>query len=146
MHEMVKEFLDAHESAEREEYEEEKQQTLLELGLYEKEYSLYDGEFYKIIPIDVTDEEYETIKKYIQKDKPNNDQTNDYFKKENKMALILKRLGLGSIITGVIVSVVMINLGKIPAFFSSLACTLFLGIPILAFAEIIKLLEAIKNK
>ncbi len=150
MHELVKEFLDAHESAEREKYEEEKQKTLLELGLYEREYSLYDGEFYKIIPIEVTDEEYEKIKKYLNKNnsnsEPNSDPNNHYFNKDNKIALILQILGWVSLIGGIITSVVMINVGKIAAFFGWLAGSFILGMPMLGFAEIINLLEAIKRK
>ena len=39
MNEKLKEFLDAKKEAEQKKYEEEKQKTLIELGLFEKVYS-----------------------------------------------------------------------------------------------------------
>ena len=81
MNERLQKFLKVKELLERIDYEEEKEKNLIELGLYEKVYSpdnTYSEEFsssewddvslttkyFKKVPIKVTDEEYEEVKKY----------------------------------------------------------------------------------
>lgn len=86
MNERVKRFLDNAVAKERELYEKEKNKTLIEMGLADKVYSdtwsaefmytEYDSStsrtrFCKVVPIEVTDEEYEEIKKHVpHKNKP----------------------------------------------------------------------------
>lgn len=77
----MKGFLATQKYAEKKKYEEEKQKTLLELGLFEKvyspdnkqseEFSSFEwdrtsstNKYYKKVPIEITDEEYQEVKKY----------------------------------------------------------------------------------
>ena len=86
MDENVKKFIEAAKAAERKRYESERDCLLISLGLIDhtktwREYSDYytsthtdwddeKGKYYKVVlePIEVSDEEYEEIKKYAPKD------------------------------------------------------------------------------
>lgn len=158
MHEKVKEFLDAKKAEERKEYAEKKQELLIELGLYEKvyseneeynndfPYSEYDSEnsktkWYKKEAIAISDEEYEEVKKYS--DLKNND--ND----ENPIATILKVIAVIVYIAGFIASFFLgvDRYGDISAMVMVWWIVFFIaGTIYLGFAEIIKLLDAIKKK
>ena len=154
MNEILKEFLDTKKAEEKKKYEEEKQKTLIELGIYEKEYSpdnsSHNGKFphfewdnttqtakyYKIIPIKITDEEYEDVKKYIVLS--NNQNSN------NSIANILKILAVIIYIVGFIFPFCLE--AEFPIMLIYWLSFFILGTIYLGFAEIIQLLTDIKNK
>lgn len=158
MNEKLKEFLDAKKDAEKKAYEEKKNKTLLELGLFEKVYSEkeeYSNDFpyseynsensktkwYKKEAIAISDEEYEEVKKYS--DLKNND--ND----KNPIATILKVIAVIVYIAGFIASFFLgvDRYGDISAMVMVWWIVFFIsGTIYLGFAEIIQLLEDIKKK
>ncbi len=156
MNEKVEQFLQAKKQAVSEQYEKEKSKFLFELGLFEKEYSPnnefsseyyfseWDGsatKYFKKVPVQITDEEYEEIKKYA------NIKTSDNGR--NIVADMLTAIAVAIYVIGFIASFFLgVNgYGEISdmlivwwiVFF--VAGTIYLG-----FAEIIKLLQNIKNK
>lgn len=165
MNEKLKEFLDAKKEAEQKKHEEEKQKTLIELGLFEKVYSpdnkqseefpFYEWDdgtptsrYYKEVPIEITDEEYQEVKKYLKKE----DET-----KNNPIATGLTFIAWAVIICGFVAGCVLGNIevagyyGGYTKFSFAVAFTywcvaLISGTMFLGFAEIIKLLEAVKRK
>lgn len=155
MNERVKEFLDAKKEAEKKKYEEKKQKILFEAGLYEKVYvDEYDDEtfceyddtaqaqaYYKMAPVKVTDEEFEEIKKYIEPQDIEND--------KNPIATILKVIAVIVYIAGFIASFFLgvDRYGDVSAMVMVWWIVFFIsGTIYLGFAEIIKLLDAIKRK
>lgn len=158
MNEKLKEFLDAKKEAEQKKYEEEKQKTLIELGLFEKVYSPDDNyseeysccewdsanstnKYYKKVTVEITDEEYQEVKKYS--DLKNND--ND----KNPIATILKVIAVIVYIAGFIASFFLgvDRYGDISAMVMVWWIVFFIsGTIYLGFAEIIQLLEDIKKK
>ena len=159
MHKLVEEYLTkkANEKANAE--LEKKNKLLIDLGLFEKEYSdHYSPEFpyiestdsgtakyFRRTPVEVSDSEYEEILKY-QKDINNVNNTVKAVEK-NKIATVFKVLAWIIFIVGFIVGII---LGAIASLFTvTLTCwvTCFVsGMVFLGFAEIIQLLTAIKNK
>lgn len=169
MHDKIKEFLDAKKAEERRKFEESKQKTLIELGLFEKEYAPELGEYnpieynewdattckwYKKTGyISVTDEEYEEIKKYSKKDETS---------LSNPVAIALTVIAwiifIGGFIAGIAFGTVEVTRGVYytytytdTEFSFKIAliywCASFIsGTMFLSFAEIIKLLDAIKRK
>ncbi len=168
MHEKVKEFLDAKKDAENKKYEEEKQKTLIELGLYEKVYSPdnnYSEEFsspewdnanstykyYKIVPVELTDEEFQEIKKYSKIETTT---------KSNPVAIALTVIAwiifIGGFIAGIALGTVEVERGYYYTYtdtefsfavaFVYWCVSLISGTMFLGFAEIIKLLDAIRRK
>jgi len=156
MNEKLKAFFEA-KNAER---KMEKEKTLIDLGLFEKVYSTsdeaieefpfieWDSEnsvnvYFKKVPIEVSDEEYEEIKKYA-KDSKNTD------KKDNIIASILKKIAWCVFIVGAIAGLALGNLGYRGFSFGITLIYWFAsfisGITLLGFAEIIQLLTDIKNK
>lgn len=162
MNEKVKEFLDAKKEAEKKKYEEDKQKTLIELGLFEKVYSPnneYSEEFcfsewdssnltskyYKKVPIEITDEEYQEVKKYSKKfiDVSANNPISAILK---VIAVIVYIVGfIAGIIIGASISSITMEFSWGGAF-AYWAVSFFSGTTILGFAEIIQLLTDIKNK
>lgn len=158
MNEKVKEFIDAKIAEQQKEYENEKSQTLVALGLFEKvysdnnqysdEFSFYDtsvNKYYKKVGIDISDEEYQKIKKYSKAD--------NSFRKSNPIATLLSVIAVLIFIAGFIGGIVMGNaVTEYSWEFSwgtAFICWLgsfFSGSTILGFAEIIWLLNDIKNK
>ncbi len=167
MNEKVKGFLNEKAAEERKKYEEEKKKKVLELGLCEKVYSedgAYSTEFpyseydrvtlktkwYKREPISITDEEYEEIRKYSKVEKEN----------ENIIAQALEVIAwvifIGGVIAGIILGNVEVLKGTYYQYtdtefsfavaFTYWCIALISGTMFLGFAEIIKLLEDIKNK
>lgn len=167
MNEKLEKFLAKKKEAELEKVNKEKNDMLLEMGLYDKvyspdnaynnEYDMYEWDnennmqkYYKIVPIEITDEEYQEIKKY---------QTKEQLNKKNTIASALVAIAWSVLICGFNAGISRGNIGmynevydRIETEFSfSVACgywgasvisfTMFLG-----FAEIIKLLEDIKRK
>ncbi|MBQ7096620.1 MAG: hypothetical protein IJN96_00935 [Clostridia bacterium] len=207
MNDKVKAFLDAKKDAEMKKLEESKNKTLIELGLYEKEYapmvghghvegnskdlkfmiknkrakigdiitvskngeridviidsiqSEYNSEFpeaewdsdnltnkyYKKVPVEITEEEYEEVKKY----------SKDSVKvvTDNSIAATLKVIAVFVYIVGFIAGVViggaLTDYTRDFSWGTAFACwflSLFSGTTVLGFAEIIQLLTDIKNK
>ncbi len=168
MNEKLKEFLDAKKVAEKKKYEEEKQKTEIELGLYEKVYSPdnnYGGEFsssewdnatstykfYKKVPVEITDEEYQEVKKYSKKENTTGN---------NPIATALTVIAwivfIGGFIAGIALGTVEVERGyhytytdtefSFAVAFVYWCVSLICGTIFLGFAEIIKLLDAIKKK
>ncbi len=160
MHEKVKEFLAKKQAEEQKKYAKEKERVLESLGIVEKEYSnntsytveypYYEwgsesqsGRYYKKNKIDVTDEEYEMIKKYNKEE--------SYFS-SNTIATFLTVIAVIVFVIGFIGGIVLGNTFEIrydfntPLMFATWVICAVNGIFILGFAEIIKLLQAIKDK
>lgn len=164
---MVQEFIDKKKAEIENNKNKEKRKLLMDLGICEKEYSQssawseeypdyeYDqetkeGRYFKKIPINVTDEEYEEILKYC-KQSDNTTPVN----KENKVAKVLTGIAYAIFIIGAILGFAMGYtkdiLDDTYSFSFAVAvawwCVSFIGgMLMLGFAEIIKLLNAIKNK
>lgn len=167
MNKIVQEFIDKKKAEIENNKNKEKRELLMDLGICEKEYSQssawseeypdyeYDqetkeGRYFKKIPINVTDEEYEEILKYC-KQSDNTTPVN----KENKVAKVLTGIAYAIFIIGAILGFAMGYTKNIPedTYYFSFAvavawwCVSFIGgMFMLGFAEIIKLLNAIKNK
>lgn len=167
MNKIVQEFIDKKKAEIEDNKNKEKRKLLMDLGICEKEYSQssawseeypdyeYDqetkeGRYFKKIPINVTDEEYEKILKYC-KQSDNTTPVN----KENKVAKVLTGIAYAIFIIGAILGFAMGYTKNIPedTYYFSFAvavawwCVSFIGgMFMLGFAEIIKLLNAIKNK
>ena len=155
MNERVKEFLSAKEEEKKKWHDEEKYKILTEAGLFDKIcvendpnddeiFTEYDPEnqcqsYYKMIPIDVTDEEYEEIKKVskemIKCEEP----------KSNVIATILKVVGIIIFILGFI-SGLVIGENSFALTFAFWVASFINGMMFLSLAEIISLLNDIKNK
>lgn len=164
---MVQEFIDKKKAEIENNKNKEKRELLMNLGICEKEYSQssawseeypdyeYDqetkeGRYFKKIPINVTDEEYEEILKYC-KQSDNTTPVN----KENKVAKVLTGIAYAIFIVGAILGFVMGYTKDIlddTYSFSFAVAIAWWGVSfiggmfMLGFAEIIKLLNAIKNK
>lgn len=167
MNKIVQEFIDKKKAEIENNKNKEKRKLLMDLGICEKEYSQssawseeypdyeYDQEtkecrYFKKIPINVTDEEYEEILKYC-KQSDNTTPVN----KENKVAKVLTGIAYAIFIIGAILGFVMGYTKDIldDTYSFSFAIAIawwgvsFIGgMFMLGFAEIIKLLNAIKNK
>lgn len=178
MNNVIEDFLNKKEAEYQDKKEQEKQRLLLELKLVEKEYSPfyeYNDEYpysefdeqgyilhwYKEKPIQISDEEYEELKKYA---KSNPETTSN----KNSLATTLTVIAWLVFICGFILGIAAgegqflpTNTNAIASYFAyeypstsfsfSLAFNYWLnsfiyGIIFLVFAEIIKLLNAIKNK
>lgn len=167
MNKIVQEFIDKKKAEIENNKNKEKRKLLMDLGICEKEYSQssawseeypdyeYDqetkeGRYFKKIPINVTDEEYEEILKYC-KQSDNTTPVN----KENKVAKVLTGIAYAIFIVGAIFGFVMGYTKDIlddTYSFSFAVAIAWWGVSfiggmfMLGFAEIIKLLNAIKNK
>lgn len=167
MNKIVQEFIDKKKAEIENNKNKEKRKLLMDLGICEKEYSQssawseeypdyeYDqetkeGRYFKKIPINVTDEEYEEILKYC-KQSDNTTPVN----KENKVAKVLTGIAYAIFIVGAILGFVMGYTKDIlddTYSFSFAVAIAWWGVSfiggmfMLGFAEIIKLLNAIKNK
>lgn len=167
MNKIVQEFIDKKKAEIENNKNKEKRKLLMDLGICEKEYSKssawseeypdyeYDqetkeGRYFKKVPINVTDEEYEEILKYC-KQSDNTTPVN----KENKVAKVLTGIAYAIFIIGAILGFAMGYTKNIPedTYYFSFAVAVawwavsFIGgMLMLGFAEIIKLLNAIKNK
>ncbi len=164
MNDKVKEFLKAKKEAQKKKQEEEKQKVLIGLGLSEKVYSpdnKYSKEFsisewdnetstsrwYKLEAVDVSDEEYQEIKNYS---------TNPIIYQDNPVAIALTVIAWIIFIAGFIAGIALGNV-EVGTYYTHTefsfaaaliywAVALISGTMFLGFAEIIKLLDAIKNK
>ncbi len=168
MNEKVEEFLREKNRAKREAYEKQKEKTLIDLGLYEREYSdsdypseeypfaewdefLHENRYYKIVNLDVSDEDYEKILK----------STRIPVKASvNNVAVALKVVAGLIFLAGFILGIVGGNeAGEVASYFSAdepefsftvalvyWGVTLLGGMFFLALGEITDILHEIKNK
>ncbi len=150
MHEKVKAYLEMKQTEEQARYKKEKQELLSSLGIVEKEYSNSvepSAEYpnwgtddagkvnYYRNAVEITDEEYELLKKYSKKMIP----------AENKMAKILAYIAWAVIASGVHLGLILAE-GGFLLFLIGVLSGGISGAFILGFAEVIKLLQAIKDK
>ena len=162
MNEKLRMFLEAKKEDEIKRYEFEKQKMLIELGLcykvyspddkYSQEYSQIEwdstnqvSKYFKMVPIEITDEEYQEVKKYAKKESEEKG-------RKNAVATALTGIAWFIFIAGFIAG---IALGKEEYYGSDFSfaialtywgVSLITGTMFLGFAEIIKLLDAIKRK
>ncbi len=168
MNEKLKKFLDAKKDSETKKYEETKQKTLIDLGLYEKIYSpdnKYSEEFsssewdsanqtnkyYKKAPIEITDEEYQEVRKYSKEEVSTENNTVAV-----ALTIIAWLIFIGGFIAGIVLGTVEVEKGYYYTYtdtefsfaiaFVYWCVSLISGTMFLGFAEIIKLLDAIKRK
>ncbi len=161
MNEKLKSFFNEHKAQD----EGKKAEFLISLGLYEREYSSnstysvdypcieWDEEekkqkYYKKVAIEVTDEEYAEVKRCI---------NSENVDKKNPVAIALIAIAWIVFVVGFILGIVLgteevVYRYRTETEFSFAVAmvywvvSLVSGIMILGFAEIIKLLESIKNK
>ena len=145
----VSNFLENERKKEINNAKKEKKRLLIDLGLYEKEFSdsykpgfsYYDSDskkYYKIVPVDVTDEEYEEIKHYSQSKVEDT-------KCANPIARTLKIIAIIEFIVGFIFGLFLIS----KSFLLTVTCWLAIfvsGVTFIGFGEIINLLDEIKDK
>lgn len=165
MDEKVFKFLEGKKREKFERKEKEKRDTLIRLGLYEKEYApdrtvdsdeypnaeydpaLQINVYYKMIVPDITDEEFEEIKEYTEEESSSS----------NVVSSILKYIAFSIYIGGFIIGLINGN-AEVEGYYRDytefhleiamtywenafINGTIFLG-----FSEVIKLLDAIKRK
>ena len=134
----------------------EKDELALELDLYEKEYaaqyskeypySEWDAEeektvYYKKVPVQLTDEEYEALIKYHKSSKKKNKEV-----PENPAATRLKVFAFIICFVGIIVAFLAAHSSSVLSFVSILFTIFVYGAFFLGMAEIISLLNKINNK
>ena len=136
------EFLISEGLFERVYYEENEEENRADYPFYEWDTKGNVSRYYKKVPIEVTDEEYEQIKKYAGMDSaPGNN---------NVIANVLTVIAWLTYICGFIAGIILGQDAGIEfdmqVAFIYWATTFVSGTMLLGFAEIIKLLTAIKNK
>ena len=170
MNEKVEKFLETKRKDEIENQEKEKKKTLFELGLYEKEYSpnnLYTEEYscsewdydssktkyYKKVPVEITEEEYQEVKKYA---KPKDVDVSEQPTIVTVLTVIAWIIFTAGFIAGIALGNVEVVKGIYYTYtdteFSFAAAMIYWsvafisGTMFLGFAEIIKLLDQINKK
>ena len=169
MHELLKEFISKKEQEKRDSLDKEKNEFLLSSGLCEKEYSEKDTwdeeyrhiewdekeqkrKYYKNIPIEITDSEYQQLKELceIKNEKKEIYETNNIATALTVIAWIVMICGF---IAGIALGNVEVNrlYSSYKEFSFAVALTywaiaLISGVLMLGLAEVIKLLNEIKNK
>ena len=168
MNKQITDFLATRKAAEEEKYEKEKQKILIELGLVEKKYSPdgnYSNEFYlsewdsansttkfyKNVPIEITDEEYQEVKECLKIE-----ETTSNNPISTALTVIAWVLFIGGFIAGIVFGTVEVEKGYYYTYtdtefsfaiaFVYWCTSLISGTMFLGFAEIIKLLDTIKKK
>lgn len=155
MHEKVREYIDRKENERLERKKESQRQHLIDLGLFETEYSKDEirsteypcldektYRYYKRIPLEVTDEEYAAICSYDKVDE-------SVSPTGNPIAKALKIVGWIIIIGGFIAGIVFANVYSEFNWGIAIAQwtqSIVSGLMFFGFAEIIKLLQSILNK
>lgn len=168
MHQLLSDYIIKKEKEQKALLDKEKEKLLLSEGLFEKVYSdkdYYDPEYpesewdnenqsakyFKKVPIEITDSEYEILKNFSKSEEK---------KENNAVALALKVIAWIIMIGGFIAGIVLGNVEVTKGYYYTYtdtefsftialtywAVSLISGIFILGFSEIIKLLNAIKNK
>lgn len=160
MNKVLQEFIkkQQEESAQkkREEYDELKSKTLIKLGLVEKEYAPNDtigegyiewdfdcNKYYKFVPIDITDEEFEELLKWLPAESKKEETT-----KKSGVAMILKVFAwiiyIGGFIAGFLLGT---DRWGNPTLLTLVWWIVFLlvGTMYMGFAQILELLSEIKD-
>lgn len=136
--------------------EKERKEILIAAGLYEKEYApksqeLPNGEYprldttiipnrpYKAIPIEITDEEYEQVKKYAVKPPI-------ILPKPNVIAKILQGVGICAYVLGLFCGMSFQSNGLLSFAITVWAIAAIGGTILLGLSEIVKLLQNIRDK
>lgn len=170
MNERLKYYLDEHNKRDNLRQDDERAKALIEAGLYDRVYSpdnilsdeypetewddeIYVNRFYKAVPIDITDEEYEEFRKVYEREKKFDEEDSDSESYSNPVATALNVIAAIIIIAGLIVGAVCgnVDVGYSHKEFSLAvamvywAVALVSGTLIVGLAQIIKLLTAIKN-
>jgi len=171
MNEQIEKYIADKKAQERARFEKKRDEHLIKLGFFDKEYSpdgkyskeydQYDFDeasqterYYKIVPFKVTDEEYEELVKVIKKGAVNEASTSS-----NGVATTLTVIAGIIFFIGFIVGIFMGTEAKYDLFnervesefaldiaFEYWGIYFVIGMLFLGFAEIIKLLQAIKDK
>ena len=166
MNELVEKYIKEKEAEAKEKLEKEKANKLYALGLFEKEYAPdgewsykfteYDSEtkkYYKKVPIQISDKEYEEVLKY-------SETSVEETTKENVISILLKVVAwiifIGGFIAGIAMGTVEVERGLYYSYTETVfsfavafiywSVAFISGISFLGFAEIIKLLDEIKRK
>ena len=155
MHELVNQYIEKKKAEKRAAFEKTKTKTLIDLGLYEKEfpadpvkfdYNEYDSGFYdetaqtykhfKKVPIEISDEEYEELLKYtyIEEQAEN-----------NTVSKALQYIAVSIYVVGTIAGFIYVEYAFVMTILVWLAAFVS-GTIMLGFSEIVKLLHEIKNK
>ena len=136
-------------------------QSLINLGLYEKEYSssdektenypyseLKDGKnrFYKKKVIDINEEDLNKILQLTQQKKELEEVMNHKNKDKNNVASLLLSLGISLYFLTFFVGVLSLISGDVAIGFAFIISGLFVGSILYGFSEVIKLLTKINNK
>jgi hypothetical protein len=153
LHAKVKSFIERKEQ----EKAKEREQQLIALGLFEKEYSDErhpdypnvdpdTGKYYRIVPIEVTDEEYDMICSYAKEGKKERLGRNSVASALKTVAWLIIIIG---IVVGLITAIGSEYIGS--EYDGGLPLTIWLsaiiaGVLFLGFAEVIILLQTIANK
>lgn len=151
MNDKIKEFIATKIDEKNKKYQLEKEELLLKLGFYEKEFSpdnkytedFCDSEldgngnikYYKKVPIEITDEEYEELLKYSTEEEPS---------KNSILPMILTTIACTIFLFGFFAGVSYGNISGIfslPIALSYWSIALISGSVFLALAEIIRLLD-----
>ncbi len=172
MHEMVREFLEKKRQKIEAEKEKNKVETLISLGLYEVEYSP-DGEqtseynlgkwdeeagktrYYKKVPVDVSEEEYEEIKKIACADSEKSQSQSNIVAKT--LSVVAGLIWGGGFIAGIVLGNVEVTKSTFYNTYTDTefsfaialaywASSFIIGTMMMGLAEIVKLLNDIKNK
>ena len=163
MHEKVKNFLEAREALSRKQKQAERNAHLVELGLYEEVYSggkefseefpFSDGEgnSYKRVAVEVTDEEYEKICRYAPETEEKSSFTETLRKALVGVAVLIFIVGgIGGIVLGAeTIPVGEYGSETVFSFATALsywAAALISGLLFLSLSEILRLLEKISKK
>ena len=153
MNEKVAAYIEAQKACARAEYESETAKTLIELGIFEKEYSPsqeyndkyplseYDYEkqvykYYRHVPVEISDEDYEELKKYTGISKS----------KRSAVATMLIVIAVVVYVFGFIGSCFLVDLYDVAGLIVGWVATFISGTLYLGFAAIVQLLYDIKNK
>jgi len=158
MNDALKKYLEKKEELQKRAYEKEKSDLLTREGLNEREYTnlnkwsqeypYYDGivgQYYKLIPIEISDEEYQLVKKMCEVNCVENNDVERENQLENKVAEAISVIAWIIYIAGVIAGLLNISEDLIIALICWAGGFVF-GTMFLGFAEMIKLLQAIKMK
>lgn len=159
MNKQVEEYLNEMQRYEKFEELKQKNQTLINAGLYEKvplssdeevpEYMVvYDklGHRFRAVPIDVTDEEFEAIRKYSSVSKGNKRN------KRNRIGIALKIVAILFFVMSVIFFMLILATDSYFGedikilYFAYCIASIIIGILFLGFGEIIRLLQNLTNK
>ena len=154
MNSLIENYIEKKEKEKAEKRLEAKKELAAKLGIFEKEYSPnneysekypeyeFDNEtqsskYYKKIPVEITEEEYQALLKY-QSDEDNS--------KSNTVSTVFRVLGSITFVVTAIAAIVIGSSGSTVEAISMAITGFVSGMVYIGFAEIIQLLNDIKNK